>query len=184
MSINFSIRNWLYFIIGLFAAVFGWSLSQVLIVDLQPIWDKFDFTFFSQYPYLVKFFTITTFLAISMVMAEVFLSNPTRLSAGKRVLKYPLLIAIGLSIIAVTLSVIISFLLKLTPAPAWFIRLTDWLIIGTTIGFAEGFTWLFRIFIQAIIGGKIDSTRVIKHFASSVAIGLVVSIGVASTRGS
>ncbi len=173
-------RNWLYFIIGLLASVLGWSISQILLVDLNPIWEKLDFTIFSQFPYLVKFSIVTSSLAISMVMAEVFLSHPTRLKQGWEQLKLPLLFAIILSILGALGSGFMSFILQLTSAPAEIIRLFDWLIIGTTIGLAEGTTWLFRSFTKLYLTGrkreKDDIAKVIKHFVMSVSFGLVVSV--------
>ncbi|NER04165.1 MAG: hypothetical protein F6K17_16875 [Okeania sp. SIO3C4] len=137
-------RNWLYFIVGLLASVLAWSFSQILLVDFKPIWDSLDLTFFAQYPYLIKFFILTIFLAVAMVMAEVFFSHPTRLKQGWKILKFPLIIAIIASILGASLSGIMSFVLKLTGSPALIIRLVDWLIIGVMIGIAEGITWLLR----------------------------------------
>ena len=173
-------RNWLYFIIGLLASVLGWSISQILLVDLNPIWEKLDFTVFSQFPYLVKFVIITSSLAISMVMAEVFLSHPTRLKQGWEQLKLPLLFAIILSILGAMGSGIMSFILQRTSVPAEFIRLFDWLIIGTTIGLAEGTTWLFRSFSKLYLTRKKqekdDVAKVIKHFIMSVGFGLAAGV--------
>lgn len=173
-------RNWLYFIIGLLASVLGWSISQILLVDLNPIWEQLDFTFFSQFPYLVRFIIITSSLAISMVMAEVFLSHPTRLKQSRQQLILPLVFAIILSLLGAIGSGIMSFILQRTSASAEIIRLFDWLIIGTTIGLAEGTTWLFRSFAKLYLTGgkgeKDDIAKVIKHFVMSVSFGLVVSV--------
>lgn len=174
-------RNWLYFIVGLLASVLGWSFSQILLVDFKPIWDSLDLTFFAQYPYLIKFFILTIFLAVAMVMAEVFFSHPTRLKQGWKVLKLPLIIAIVASILGAILSGIMSFVFKLTIFPAWTIRLIDWLIIGLVIGFAEGITWLLRTWSKLVlnkttIGGiQNDTTKVINHFVKSICSSLVVS---------
>ncbi|NET43463.1 hypothetical protein [Okeania sp. SIO2B3] len=175
-------RNWLYFIVGLLASVLGWSFSQILLVDFKPIWDSLDLTFFAQYPYLIKFFIVTIFLAVAMVMAEVFFSHPTRLKQGWKVLKLPLRFAIVASILGAILSGIISFVLKLTIFPAWTIRLIDWLIIGLVIGFAEGITWLLRTWSKLVlnkttIGGiQNDTTKVINHFVKSICLSLIVSL--------
>ncbi|NEP77435.1 MAG: hypothetical protein F6K39_04175 [Okeania sp. SIO3B3] len=174
------IRNWLYFIVGLLASVLAWSFSQVLLVDFKPIWDSLDLTFFAQYPYLIKFFILTIFLAVFMVMAEVFFSHPTRLKQGWKVLKFPLIIAIIASILGASLSGIMSFVLKLTGSPALIIRLIDWLIIGGIIGFAEGITWLLRtwnklVFDKVRRGGETDMTKVINHFVKSIFLSLLVS---------
>ncbi len=171
-------RNWLYFIVGLLASVLAWSFSQILLVDFKPIWDNLDWTFFAQVPYLIKFFILTIFLAVSMVMAEVFFSHPTRLKQGWKVLKWPLIIAIIVSILGASLSGIISFVFKLTGLPAWTIRLIDWLIIGVMIGSAEGITWLLRTWSKLVLdkkGGKSDATKVISHFIKSISFSLLAS---------
>ncbi|NEQ39738.1 MAG: hypothetical protein F6K40_27215 [Okeania sp. SIO3I5] len=173
-------RNWLYFIVGLLASVLAWSFSQVLLVDLKPFWDSLDLTFFAQYPYLIKFFILTIFLAVAMVMAEVFFSHPTRLKQGLKVLKLPLVFAIIASILGASLSGIMSFVIKLTIFPAWTIRLIDWLIIGLVIGSAEGITWLLRtlsklVFDKTRRGGETDTNKVINHFVKSICLSLIVS---------
>lgn len=171
-------RNWLYFIVGLLASVVAWSFSQVLLVDFKPIWNSLDWTFFAQYPYLIKFFILTIFLAVAMVMAEVFFSHPTRLKQGWKVLKFPLIIAIIASILGASLSGIMSFVFKLTGFPGWMIRLIDWLIIGGIIGSAEGITWLLRTWSKLVLdqrGGKSDTTKVISHFIKSISFCLLAS---------
>ena len=173
-------RNWLYFIVGILASVVAWSFSQILLVDFKPIWDNLDWTFFAQVPYLIKFFILTIFLAVSMVMAEVFFSHPTRLKQGWKVLKWPLIIAIIASILGASLSGIMSFVFKLTGLPAWTIRLIDWLIIGLVIGFAEGITWFLRTLSKLVLsqttrGVKNDINKVINHFVKSILFSLVVS---------
>ncbi|MCL2936377.1 MAG: hypothetical protein MGU50_07200 [Trichodesmium sp. MAG_R02] len=173
-------RNWLYFIVGLLASVVAWSFSQILLVDFKPIWDNLDWTFFAQVPYLIKFFILTIFLAVSMVMAEVFFSHPTRLKQGWKVLKWPLIIAIIVSILGASLSGIISFVFKLTGFPAWTIRLIDWLIIGLVIGSAEGITWLLRtlsklVLYQTTQEVENDITKVFNHFVKSISFSLLVS---------
>ena len=182
-------RNWLYFIVGLLASVLAWSFSQILLVDFKPIWDILDWTFFAEYPYLIKFFILTISLAVAMVMAEVFLSHPTRLKQGWKVLKSPLLkspilifispltIAIIASIFGAILSGIMSFVFKLTGFPGWTIRLIDWLIIGLMIGAAEGMTWLLRTWSKLVLnrGEKSDTTKVISHFLKSISFSLIAS---------
>lgn len=173
-------RNWLYFIVGLLASVVAWSFSQILLVDFKPIWDSLNWTFFAQFPYLIKIFILTIFLAVSMVMAEVFFSHPTRLKQGWKVLKWPLIIAIIASILGASLSGIMSFVFKLTGLPAWTIRLIDWLIIGLVIGFAEGITWFLRtlrklVLYQTTKEVENDITKVFNHFVKSISFSLLVS---------
>ena len=158
-------RNWLYFIVGILASVVAWSFSQILLVDFKPIWDSLNWTFFAQVPYLIKFFILTIFLAVSMVMAEVFFSHPTRLKQGWKVLKWPLIIAIIASILGASLSGIMSFVFKLTGLPAWTIRLIDWLIIGVMIGSAEGMTWFLRTWSKLVLS---QTTRGVKNDINKV----------------
>lgn len=173
-------RNWLYFIVGLLASVLAWSFSQILLVDFKPIWDSLNWTFFAQFPYLIKIFILTIFLAVSMVMAEVFFSHPTRLKQGWKVLKWPLIIAIIVSILGASLSGIMSFVFKLTGLPAWTIRLIDWLIVGLVIGFAEGITWFLRtlrklVLYQTTKEVENDIIKVFNHFVKSISCSLLVS---------
>ena len=173
-------RKWLYFIVGILASVVAWSFSQILLVDFKPIWDSLNWTFFAQFPYLIKIFILTIFLAVSMVMAEVFFSHPTRLKQGWKVLKLPLIIAIIASFLGAILSGIISFVFKQTGFPAWTIRLIDWLIIGLVIGSAEGITWLLRtlsklVLYQTTQEVENDITKVFNHFVKSISFSLLVS---------
>lgn len=173
-------RKWLYFIVGILASVVAWSFSQILLVDFKPIWDSLNWTFFAQFPYLIKIFILTIFLAVSMVMAEVFFSHPTRLKQGWKVLKLPLIIAIIASFLGAILSGIISFVFKQTGFPAWTIRLIDWLIIGLVIGSAEGITWLLRTLSKLVLYKTTkevenDITKVFSHFVKSIFLSLLAS---------
>ncbi len=165
-------RNYLYFWFGIIGVVLGWSVSQFLLVDLQPIWLGSNFTFFLEFPQLVKLTIISSFLALFMVMAEVFLSQPTRIKAALRVVRSPLLIALVLGIVSGLVSAGISVIGKITPAPPLFIRLLDWILIGLTVGLAEGLSWYVRIFIRE----KPDFGRVKKRLRNSLVMGIVGSI--------
>ncbi|MDZ8239355.1 MAG: hypothetical protein RMZ69_19765 [Nostoc sp. ChiQUE01a] len=166
-------RNYLYFWFGIIGVILGWSVSQFVLFDLQPIWSASNFTFFLEYPQLVKLTIISSFLALFMVMAEAFLSQPTRIKAALRVLRSPLLIALILGIISGLLSTGISTVIRIIiPAPAFFIRLLDWILIGLTVGLAEGLSWCLRILIRE----KPDFRRVKERLRNSLIIGTVGSI--------
>ncbi|NES18480.1 MAG: hypothetical protein F6K41_06030 [Symploca sp. SIO3E6] len=165
-------RNYLYFWIGIIASIFGWSVAQFLVVDLRPFWENTNLTFFLKFPYTVRFVIITSFLAIGIVKAEVFLSHPTRIKAGLRIIRWPLFMAISSAILSGLLSALISYLLKLSPLPAFFIRLVDWILIGIAVGFAEGTSW----YLRSLVKEELDVQQVQKRLFTSCLMGLLGSI--------
>jgi hypothetical protein len=165
-------RNYLQVLLGILAAILGWNVSQIFLVDLAPLWKLSNFTFFLEFPYLVKFIILTIFLSIGMVISEIFLSHPTRLKASLRIVRNPVLIAVALGLLAGLLSSLLSWLIKLSPAPPFLVRFTDWLIIGLAVGTAEATGW----YVREIFRKDIDSESRRKRFIVSSGIGMLASL--------
>ena len=127
-------RPYLYILAGLTSALLGWNLGQLILSDfgwLQP------------FPEVVLFPCIAISLAIGSVANEIFVSNPTRPKLSLRMLRIPLLIALGVGLLAGVIAGIVSQILFLPeiPVPAFFVRIFGWLVVGAAVGFAEGLSW-------------------------------------------
>ncbi|NET68578.1 MAG: hypothetical protein F6K63_30965 [Moorea sp. SIO1G6] len=129
-------RIYLYILAGITSALIGWNIGQVAINNLglsRLIPEE-----------IVLFPCIAISLAVGMVINEIFISNPTRLKLNLRIAKIPILIAAGLGIIIGLISGVIYQILLLSPIPGIMIRLLSWLLIGSSVGLAEGLTWWWR----------------------------------------
>ena len=133
------IRFWLYILSGITSALVGWNISQFIITDI-------NLSFLNQMREIVVFPCIATSLAIGMVLNEIFISNPSRLSLCWRKAKIPLLIALGLGLILGLIAGGIAqiLFLPLFKIPTKIVRIIGWLLIGITVGVAEGFTWWWQ----------------------------------------
>ncbi len=133
------IRFWLYLLSGITSALVGWNISQFIITDI-------NLSFLNQMRELVVFPCITISLAIGMVLNEIFISNPTRISLCWRKAKIPLLIALGLGLILGLIAGGIAQILFLSQLnfPTKIVRIIGWLLIGITVGITEGFTWWWQ----------------------------------------
>ncbi len=130
-------RNYLYILAGITSALIGWNISQFFLTDLGLL---------KQFPEIILFPCVAISLAIGMVMNEIFISNPTRPKLNFRIAWVSLLIATGLGLISGLIAGGISQVLFLpqirvaTPI----VRTLGWLMIGCSIGMAEGWTWRWR----------------------------------------
>jgi hypothetical protein len=127
-------RPYLYILAGLTSALLGWNLGQLILTDfgwLQP------------FPEVVLFPCIAISLAIGSVANEIFVSNPTRPKLSLKMLRFPLLIALGVGLLAGLVAGVVSQILFLPqiPVPAFFVRIFGWLVVGAAVGFAEGLSW-------------------------------------------
>ncbi|MBK1987915.1 hypothetical protein A0J48_010245 [Sphaerospermopsis aphanizomenoides BCCUSP55] len=127
-------RIYLYILAGLLSALIGWNIGQFFLTDIGLLKD---------FPEITLFPCIAISLACGMVMNEIFISNPTRPKLSFRTAKTPLLIAFGLGTLAGLISGGISQILFLpqSPIPPPIIRIIGWLLIGFSVGLAEGLTW-------------------------------------------
>ncbi|WP_013334909.1 hypothetical protein [Gloeothece verrucosa] len=129
-------RIYLYLLAGITSALIGWNIGQFFLTD---------FGLLKEFPEVILFPCIAISLAIGMVMNEIFISNPTRLKLNIRIAKIPLVIAILLGILSGLASGGISQILFLPQirVPTPIVRMLGWLLIGASVGLAEGLTWQF-----------------------------------------
>ena len=130
-------RTYLYLLAGTISALIGWNIGQIFLTDFQILKDM---------PEIVLFPCIAISLAIGMVMNEIFISNPTRLKLCWRKLKIPLVISFVLGLLAGLLSGGIYQILSFEDfsVSAERLRPLGWLIIGASVGLAEGLTWRWQ----------------------------------------
>ncbi len=132
-------RIYLYLIAGLTSALMGWNIGQFFISDLK-ILTVFPF------PEMILFPCVAVSLAMGMILNEILISNPTRISLCLRKVTKPLLIALGLGIGIGLVSGGLSAIL-LQPSlsiPPLLIRVLAWLLIGLAVGLAEGLSWRWQ----------------------------------------
>ncbi|MDJ0902161.1 MAG: hypothetical protein QNJ55_25500 [Xenococcus sp. MO_188.B8] len=127
-------RIYLYLLAGITSALIGWNIGQFFIADIG---------LFNQAPEIILFPCIAISLAIGMVINEIFISTPTRPKLSFRIIRIPIIIATGLGLIAGLIAGSISQVLFLPeiPVPAAIVRMLGWLLIGSSVGLAEGLTW-------------------------------------------
>ncbi|MDJ0742160.1 MAG: hypothetical protein QNJ32_02235 [Xenococcaceae cyanobacterium MO_167.B27] len=127
-------RIYLYLLAGITSALLGWNLGQIFLTD---------FGFLQQFPEIVLFPCVAISLAIGMVLNEIFISNPTRPKRSFYTARVPLLIALVLGLLAGLVAGGISQILFLPsiPVPTPIVRSLGWLLIGASVGLAEGLTW-------------------------------------------
>ncbi|MEA5470372.1 hypothetical protein [Spirulina sp. 06S082] len=130
-------RIYLYILAGITSALIGWNIGQLFLTDIG---------IFKTVPEVVLFPCIAISLAVGMVLNEIFVSSPTRPKLCFRKAKIPLLIALGLGLVAGLVSGGISQIL-FHPAirvPTPIVRSLGWLFIGSSVGVAEGLTWRWQ----------------------------------------
>ena len=127
-------RIYLYIIAGITSALLGWNIGQFFLTDLGLL---------SQFPEIVLFPCIAISLAFGMVINEIFISNPTRPKRSLQTAKQPLLIALGLGTLSGLIAGIISqiLFLPIIRVPTPIVRTLGWLLIGSSVGIAEGLSW-------------------------------------------
>ncbi|NER49425.1 MAG: hypothetical protein F6J92_22560 [Symploca sp. SIO1A3] len=152
-------RIYLYSLAGITSALIGWNLGQFFLADLG---------LFQLVPEIVLFPCIAISLAIGMVMNEIFISNPTRAKLSFRRAKIPMMIAICVGLVAGLLAGGISQILFLPQVnlPTPLIRTLGWLLIGSSVGLAEGLTWS-SYSIEAADKRRKEQRRIISIIAAS-----------------
>lgn len=135
-------RRYIYYTIsGIVSALIGWSISQFLVIDLPQAAGIDSLPF---YPELVLFPVVAPSLAVAMVVSEIFLSNPTRLKANRRVLPRYFWEAIRTGFAAGLVAFIFFWLLRQLNVPAFIVRVVAWSLIGLFTGLGESVSWRLR----------------------------------------
>ena len=156
-------RIYLYILAGITSALLGWNLGQFFLTDLGLL---------QQIPEVILFPCVAIALAIGMVMNEILIGNPTRPKLSFRIAKTPILIALGLGLLLGLIAGGISQILFLPQIriPTLIVRTFGWLIIGLSVGLAEGLSWSWH----SMEAG--DSKRFRQRLATSVVGATVASL--------
>ncbi|MEO0770011.1 MAG: hypothetical protein AAFY72_11370 [Cyanobacteria bacterium J06649_4] len=160
-------RVYLYILAGLTSALIGLSIGQFFVEDVGILNNSAE--------ELIIFPCVAISLAVGLVLNEIFLSTPTRAKLNFRLAPVPLAIAAALGLVFGLIAGAIAQILFLPQLniPAAFIRTIGWLCIGSSVGFAEGFTWRWRS-IEA--GNK---RRFYQRLKTSVIAGTVAGLAAA-----
>lgn len=142
MNNSFARRNF-YVLSGIISALIGWSLSY-LILDIIKLFIPQNFNF--NLPlYGILLVTVTPSIATAMVIAEIFLSNPTRYKANWRVLSRTILrVVILAGLICGLLLSLLNWLLLESNWPGFLVKMISWGLIGLFAGLADSVSWSFR----------------------------------------
>ena len=138
-----SMKPYFYIFAGITSALLGWNIGQLFLSDFGL------FTLLAKigiFPEIILFPCIAISLAMGSVANEIFLSNPTRPKIILRTLPAPLFIAFSIGIISGLIAGGISQIL-LAPGIAirpFIVRVCSWLLVGVSVGFAEGLSWRWR----------------------------------------
>jgi hypothetical protein len=130
-----------YTISGIVSALIGWSISQVFVIDLPQAVSIDSLPFHTE---LIVFPLVAASLAVAMVVTEIFLSNPTRWKANKRVLPRYFWPAVQIGLAAGLVAFMFFALLRYLSAPALIVRVVAWSLIGVFTGLGEGLSWRLR----------------------------------------
>ena len=138
-------KPYFYILAGITSALLGWNIGQLFLSDfgLSTLLDKSEIPIFDD---IILLPCIAISIAIGSVANEIFLSNPTRPKISLRTLPAPLFIAFSIGILSGLIAGGISQIL-LAPEIAispFIVRVCSWLLVGVSVGFAEGLSWRWR----------------------------------------
>ena len=138
-------RAGFYTLSGIFSALIGWSISQIIWQEIGAYLTPFIPQGFNLPPYIILLVIVTPCIASGMIIAEIFISNPTRYQANWRVLSRTSLKKVFL--VGAFLGLVLSIFNWMLLASNWsggFVRIISWLIIGAFAGLAESISWSWR----------------------------------------
>ncbi|MEB3827022.1 hypothetical protein [Phormidium sp. CCY1219] len=161
-------RPYLYILAGITSALLGWNIGQVFLSDLG--WLK-------SFREVVLFPCIAISLAIGSVANEIFVSNPTRPQLSLRMLRIPLLIALGVGLVSGLVAGGISQILfaPQIKVPAFVVRIFGWLVVGASVGVAEGLSWRWHS-LEAGNPKRFRQRLILSIIAASLASAIAASI--------
>jgi hypothetical protein len=151
-------RIYFHTISGIFSAIIGWSLSQFFLLEIGKLLNqgKSDFDTISWPPDIIVLPIIAASIAVGMVATEILVSNPTkhRLNrkeifsinpARNRSQTLPhFWLAVFCGLVAGLISALLAWWLYGTNLSGQWVRLICWVIVGLSIGLAEGLSWRSR----------------------------------------
>jgi hypothetical protein len=142
MEISLSFYRALFYTLsGILSAIIGWFFSQILLIDLGQFFIK-DALLFN--PDFILLPVVGSCLAVAMVVTEIFLSNPTRYRANRRVLPPYFWGALGTGAVAGLISAVCTSFLYATGIPSGIIRVAAWSLVGFFTGLGESLSWRLR----------------------------------------
>ena len=163
-------RIYFYTISGILSALIGWNLTQLLIVDLPKLFSNKPLPF---NPDFILLPITAVCFAVAAVITEIFLSNPTRYKANRRVLPPFIWVALATGIVAGLIASSCTWILYKTVATDSIVRIVSWSLVGLFTGFGEGISWRFR----SIEGSTSKATqRIWKATLSGLIAGIVAAI--------
>lgn len=134
-------RALFYSLSGIVSAIIGWFLSQILLIDVGQLLSK-NPLFFN--PDFILLPIVGACLAVAMVVTEIFLSNPTRYRANRRVLPPYFWGALATGAVAGLISAVCTSLLYRTGTPSGIVRVVAWSLVGFFTGLGESVSWRLR----------------------------------------
>ncbi|NJM73013.1 MAG: hypothetical protein HC862_24295 [Scytonema sp. RU_4_4] len=170
-------RFYFYAISGMVSALIAWSFSQIFLIDLREFFSSKSLPF---NPDLILLPIVAASLVVAMVVTEIFLSNPTRYKANRRVLPPYLWAALGMGAVAGLVASALTGVLYQTGVPAWSVRIISWSLIGFFTGLGEGVSWRLRS-----VEGKTRKAmqRLRKGALYGLEAGFLAAVGVEILRG-
>lgn len=159
-------RLLIYTISGTFSALIGWSLSQIVLLDLPLATLTIN-------PDIIILPIVTTCLSFAMIATEIFLSNPTRYKANKRILSRYCKGAIITGTIGGLIAATLSFILYQTNVPSIIVRVITWSLLGLFIGLGEATSWKFRSVERGTSKAK---RRIVKVLLFGLIAGLTAAL--------
>ncbi|NEO58322.1 MAG: hypothetical protein F6K54_37910 [Okeania sp. SIO3B5] len=138
-------KPYFYILSGITSALLGWNIGQLFLSDFG-LFNLLAEAEIDIFPEIILFPCIAISLAIGSVANEILVSNPTRPKVSLRMLPAPLFIAFSIGIIS---GLIAGGIYQILLAPGIdvspvIVRICGWLIVGASVGLAEGFSWRWR----------------------------------------
>jgi hypothetical protein len=163
-------RIYFYTLSGIVSALISWNFSQLFLVDFITLFRQKSIPFNPDFLLLP---VVAACFAVALVITEIFLSNPTRYKANRRVLPPFFWSALGTGIVAGLVASAFTWVLYNTGAPDWSVRVVAWSLVGLFIGSGEGVSWRFR----SVEGSTSKATqRIWKATIFGLLAGLVAAV--------
>jgi hypothetical protein len=143
---------------GIFSAIIGWSLSQLLWLDIGKLINqgKSAFDTISLPPDIIVLPIVAASIAVGMVATEILVSNPTKHRLNRKEIFFinparnrsqtlpHFWLAVFCGLVAGLISALLAWWLYGTNLSGQWVRLICWVIVGLSIGLAEGLSWRSR----------------------------------------